>query len=183
MRQMWGAAIACAPVCRQGFARRARRLTPPLPAAGRAARQPIKQSPAGLLLRYAAIHEVLALGRDWGCSASQTKQLLPGQWYTVAERLQRGLTITPAPLMRSQFIVLPEPAIEVGLQLFDAGVDLAAKRHHVKLIEHGPVEALDDAIGLGAFDLGAGVIDVLHRQVQLIFVAFAGAAILSAAVS
>ena len=38
-----------------GFARRPRRLTPPLTAAVAAARQPIMQSP-GRLLRYAAIH-------------------------------------------------------------------------------------------------------------------------------
>jgi hypothetical protein len=38
-----------------GFARNARRLTPPLTAAVAAARQPIMQSP-GRLLRYAAIH-------------------------------------------------------------------------------------------------------------------------------
>ena len=52
---MSSAAIAYAPARRQGFARDARRLWPPLTAAVAAARQPIMQSP-GRLLRYAAIH-------------------------------------------------------------------------------------------------------------------------------
>ena len=53
---MSNAAIACAPARRQGFARDARQLTPPLTAAVAAAQQPIMQSP-GRLLRYAAIHD------------------------------------------------------------------------------------------------------------------------------
>jgi len=52
----------------------------------------------------------------------------------------------------------------------------------VKLVEHGLVEALDDGVGLRALGLGAGVIDVLHRQVQLVLVALGYAAVLGAAV-
>ena len=37
--------------------------------------------------------------------------------------------------------------------LMHTGVDLAAKRHHVELVEHGPVETLEDAIGLRALTL------------------------------
>ena len=55
--------------------------------------------------------------------------------------------------MGSQLVVLSPPGVEVGLQLLDAGVDLAAKRDHVELVEHGPVETLDDAIGLWALTL------------------------------
>jgi hypothetical protein len=32
------------------------------------------------------------------------------------------------------------------------------------------MKALDDTVGLRAFDLGASVIDVLHRQVELVLV-------------
>ena len=84
--------------------------------------------------------------------------------------------------MRADLIVFSKPAIEVGLQLLDACVDLAAERHLIKLVEHGAVETLDDPIGLGALHLGAGVIDVFHRQVQLIFVALGCAAILGSAI-
>ena len=44
------------------------------------------------------------------------------------------------------------------------------------------MEALDDAVGLRALGLGAGVVDVLDRQVELVFVAVVGAAIFGAAV-
>jgi hypothetical protein len=56
MRQVSSAAIALAPAWRQGFARDARRLTPPLTAAVAAAQQVIRQS-HGRLLRCAAIHD------------------------------------------------------------------------------------------------------------------------------
>src|SRR5208282_1240595 len=73
---MSGAAIACAPARRQGVARYARRLTPPLTAAVAAARQSIMQSP-GRLLRYAAVHNPRLFGRR-GCG-SRAEHLLRGQ--------------------------------------------------------------------------------------------------------
>jgi hypothetical protein len=44
------------------------------------------------------------------------------------------------------------------------------------------VEPLDDTVGLRAAGLGAGVVDVLDRQVELVFVPVVGAAELGAAV-
>src|SRR6516165_8762641 len=44
------------------------------------------------------------------------------------------------------------------------------------------METLDDPVGLRAFDLGASVIDILHRQVELVFVMFGGAAVLGPAI-
>ena len=38
--------------------------------------------------------------------------------------------------------------IEVDLQILDRGVDLLAEGDAVELVEHGLVEALDDAVGL-----------------------------------
>ena len=44
------------------------------------------------------------------------------------------------------------------------------------------MEALTDAVGLRALGLGARVIDVLHREVELVFVALRVAAVLAAAI-
>jgi hypothetical protein len=38
------------------------------------------------------------------------------------------------------------------------------------------VEALDDAVGLRALGLGSGVVDVLDREIELVFVAVVGSA-------
>ena len=77
--------------------------------------------------------------------------------------------------MGPSLIVLGDPGIEVALQLVDRGVDLLAERHPVELVEHGAMKTLADTVGRRAFCLGAAVIDVLDRQVELIFVAFAAA--------
>src|SRR5262245_27074992 len=47
---------------------------------------------------------------------------------------------------------------------------LFAERHTVKFIEHGLVEALADPIGLRAFGLDAGMINVLDCEIELILV-------------
>src|SRR6266851_3094441 len=50
-----------------------------------------------------------------------------------------------------------------------------AERQAVELVQDGAMEALADAVGLRAFRLGAGVVDVLDREVELVFVAVAAA--------
>ena len=77
--------------------------------------------------------------------------------------------------MGALLIVVDDPRIEIGLQLVDRAVDLLVERYPVELVEHGAVEALADAVGLRAFGLGATVIDILDRQVELVFVALAAA--------
>jgi hypothetical protein len=62
--------------------------------------------------------------------------------------------------MWPSFVVVLKPLVEVGLQLFEIAIDLAPKRNAVKLVEHGPVEALDDTIGLWALGPRASVVDV-----------------------
>ena len=57
-------------------------------------------------------------------------------------------------------------------------IDLLAERHPVELVQHRLVEALDDAVGLRALGLRARVIDVLHRQVELVLVPLGVAAVL-----
>src|SRR4029077_12837689 len=50
------------------------------------------------------------------------------------------------------------------------------------LIEHGSMKALADSIGLRALGLGAGVIDVLDGEIELVVVMLRVAAILGAAI-
>src|SRR3954466_15782255 len=78
--------------------------------------------------------------------------------------------------MRPVLVVASDPLIQVGLQLGDRAVDPLAEGHPIELVQHRPVEALDDAVGLRAFGFGAGVIPVLARQIELILVPLARAA-------
>src|SRR4029434_3188243 len=93
----------------------------------------------------------------------------------VKEGLHRGFAETPAPLMRPELIVFGNPGIEVGLQLVDRSVNLLSECQAIELVEYGAMKALADAVGLRALGLGAGVVDVLARQVELVFVAGAAA--------
>src|SRR5215472_3077741 len=82
-----------------------------------------------------------------------------------------GLAEAPAALMGPLLVVFGDPRIKVGLQLVDGAVDLFAECHPVELIQDGAMEALADSIRLRALGLGAAVIDVHDREVELIFVA------------
>ena len=84
--------------------------------------------------------------------------------------------------MRTLLIVLANPQIKIGLQFIDRTIHLFAEGDTVELVEHRSVEALTDAVGLRALGLGARVIDVLHREVELVFVALRVAAVLAAAI-
>ena len=68
--------------------------------------------------------------------------------------------------MRAHLIVDSDPLIEIALQRSDARIDLLAERDAIELLEHGAVEALDNAVGLWALRLGAGVIDVLDGEIE-----------------
>jgi hypothetical protein len=71
--------------------------------------------------------------------------------------------------------LVDEPGIEIGVQLLNRPVDLFAERDAVELVEQGAMEALADSVGLRAFSLGPGVVDVLDREVELVFMAFPAA--------
>src|SRR6266567_5380519 len=88
----------------------------------------------------------------------------------------------PAALMRSRFIVLAQPNVKVCLQLVERVVHLLAERHSIELVERSLVEAFADAVGLRALSLGARMIDVLDREIELVLVPFGIAAELAAAV-
>jgi hypothetical protein len=60
---------------------------------------------------------------------------------------------------------------------------LLRNRNTIELVEHDVVEAFTGAVGLRALGLGARVIDVLDREIQLVLVPFEIAAKLAAAVS
>jgi hypothetical protein len=79
-------------------------------------------------------------------------------------------------------IVFLHPLIEVGLQLFDAPVDLLAEGDAVELVEQRLVEALTDPVILRAACLGAGVVDVFDRQLEFVLVPIMGAAEFCAAI-
>jgi hypothetical protein len=81
-----------------------------------------------------------------------------------------------------QCAIVPfEPLVEIGLQLFDRAVELFSERNAVELVQHGFVEALDDAIGLRAFGFGAGVVDILDAEIEFVFVPLGIAAIFGSA--
>jgi hypothetical protein len=105
-----------------------------------------------------------------------------GDWERVKEGLDWRLSEAPLALMRPDLVELAHPEIEVDLKVVDCGVDLLAEGYAVKLVKHGLVEAFDDAVGLRAPGLGSGVIDVLDRQIEFVFVAVVGPAIFSPAV-
>src|SRR3974377_287010 len=95
----------------------------------------------------------------------------------VKEGLHGGLSEAPLALMGPGLVELAHPEVEVGLEVLDCRVDLLAEGYAIELVEHGLVEALDDAVGLRALGLGSGVVDVLDRQIELVFVAGVGSAL------
>lgn len=84
--------------------------------------------------------------------------------------MHRGFAIAPAPLMGAHLIVVLDPSVQIRLQSLDGGVDLLAEGNPIELVEHGAVEALTDAVGLRALGLGAGMVDILNGQVELVLV-------------
>ena len=73
--------------------------------------------------------------------------------------------------MRSDLVVVDQPGIEIGLQLVDHTIDLFAERDPIELVQDGAVKALADSIRLWALGLSAAVVDVLDREIELVFVA------------
>src|SRR5579859_2849860 len=79
-------------------------------------------------------------------------------------------------------VILADPFIKIALQLVKGTIHLLAECDTVELIQHGPVEALTDAVSLRALGLGARVIDVLDRKIKLVFMPLGVTAIFAAAV-
>ena len=68
------------------------------------------------------------------------------------------------------------------MQFADRAINLLAESHPVELVQHRLVEALDDPVRLRTLGLGPGMVDILHRQVELVFVVLGVAAIFGAAI-
>src|SRR6516165_9002631 len=109
--------------------------------------------------------------RPW----SRRRDFLLCQRERVKEGLHRSLAEAPAALVRAPLVVVDEPGVEVALQLVDRAVDLLAEGNPVELVEDGAMEALANAIGLRALGLGAGMVDVLNGEIELVFVALRAA--------
>src|SRR5262249_14180740 len=95
----------------------------------------------------------------------------------VEEGLHWGLAETPTTLMCALLVVDDHPRVEVGLKGIRGVIELLAERHSIELVQQCLMEPLAYAVGLRALHLGPGVVDILHREVELIFVAIVGAAI------
>ena len=65
-------------------------------------------------------------------------------------------------------VVGDEPVVEDGLHFLDRFEPCPAAFDAEVLVKHGAVEALDDAVGLGAADLGRAVLDLLELQEKLV---------------
>jgi hypothetical protein len=64
--------------------------------------------------------------------------------------------------------ILRQPPIQISLEFHQTQRNLLAERDARELIEDGLVEPLDDPVGLRTLPLGAGMVDMLHRQVPFI---------------
>ena len=84
--------------------------------------------------------------------------------------------------MRALFIVLPQRIIDIGLQILDRTIQPLAKGYAIELILHRAMKPFTDPVGLGAIRLGPGMIDILDRKVELIFVMFPVTAILGSTI-
>lgn len=122
----------------------------------------------------------MAAVRHPGCQVLQVQLLLLRHRLGVLERRHGRLAVAVAPRVRALGVEVVQPSIQVRLQLLQAGVELLAERDGVELVHQRLVEALADAVGLRALHTRAGVVDVLHRQVELVLVALPRAAVLRA---
>ena len=74
--------------------------------------------------------------------------------------------------MRSLLVVLPQPGVQVSLQLLQRAIDLLPEGHAIQLVQHGLVEPFADPVRLGMPGLRAGMINVLGREISFILVSF-----------
>ena len=78
-------------------------------------------------------------------------------------------------------VVMVQPDVERGLQGLDAREQCLMHGRSEEFLQHGAVEALDEAVGARGADPGLAVLDVVQRQVELVRVPL-GAAELAAIV-
>ena len=66
--------------------------------------------------------------------------------------------------------------------MLERRIELLAKRHAIKFVLDSLVKAFTNTIGLRVLGLRAGVVDILHREIELIFVVLALTAIFGPAI-
>jgi len=72
--------------------------------------------------------------------------------------------------VRALLIVLAQLTIQICLQRLQRSVPFLAKGDAVKLLLDRAMKAFANAVGLRRFRARAGVVDIFHRQIQLILV-------------
>lgn len=84
----------------------------------------------------------------------------------VVDGIHRALATVAIAAMGALGIVVDEPGIKIGLEVFRTGIEVLAQGDLEELRPDRAVEALDEAIGLGAAHLGATVLHVVERQIE-----------------
>jgi hypothetical protein len=94
-------------------------------------------------------HKPWKTSAPWAATRRELRQR-PGEIFRARERVKEGLhrvlSEAPLALMGPGLVELAHPEVEVGLQALDHLVELLAEGDAIELIEHGFVEALDDAV-------------------------------------
>lgn len=80
--------------------------------------------------------------------------------------------------MRALLSVFSQPTLQIGLEFCQAQGDLLTERKAIELLEQGLMEPRDDPMGLGTLDLGAGMVNILDRQVPRLLVGVGTATVL-----
>ena len=70
--------------------------------------------------------------------------------------------------MRPFGVVVDEPGIEIGLECLDAVIEVVPHGQAEDLVEHGAVEAFDEAVGAGCPHLGAAVLDAVEIEIEFV---------------
>lgn len=68
--------------------------------------------------------------------------------------------------VRPFVVVVDQPGVELGLQVVEGIEDRVAQAGAEELVEHGAMEALDEAIGLRPAHPGLAVLDVVEREIE-----------------
>jgi hypothetical protein len=92
----------------------------------------------------------LTFTRRWVGSPRRPGGIFARERERVKEGLHGGLSEAPLSLVGPGLLELAHSEVEVGLQVDDRLVELLAEGDAIELVEHGLVEALDDAVGLRA---------------------------------
>ncbi len=69
--------------------------------------------------------------------------------------------------MRPLLVGGRHPSVEISLQFLQRTIDLLPEGPPIEFIQHRLVESFPDPVGLRMPRRGPGVINVLHRRVQL----------------